>query len=334
MKKTTILLAVKDRKYLEKTEWQLFSLLGNTTMIESVTQENYFLELSKQQKQYDIAVLEESFFQLGTKKFGNSCILLGPVQGEIPAYAKVCEKCELVSEICNELHIEAEEKKTVNHMEKTAGILCYSPIGGAGKTVISLAIAEMLGNKGYKVLYISTENLQNFQYYMENEQRMDAAEFVNYITNQDNSLYLNPKDMGHDIFDYLLPVDGIVSALGVEEKMYMEFLERILDSRTYDYVVFDSAQNLNEITIGLMEKCQNIICITGQSEEDKFKLENFCRCVDCTGKNILYVKNNCQETENLLEKAEMEPSLSYMHTKRRQLVHDIAQQGIWEGKIS
>lgn len=340
MVKQKIMLAVKNEEFLENIEWKLFHLLGDMIHLECVTENEYFRSRMDYLNSYDRIVADENFLFLIPKyedisnlyyltenqksndnKFGN--------EQNIILYDN------LVEFICNGLEVNPEEQKTSAYAKNTIGMMVYSPAGGVGKTVTAMALAEQLSSQGYRTIYINTENLQSFHFYLENKSMINAIDFMKYITNQENSLYLDKKHIGQEEFDYLLPIDGILSALGISTGAYLSFVEQVMNSRVYDYIVFDTSSDLNETCIKLMEICSKVFLILNRNLLGEYETRNFAKYIHGTNQKFVFVQNrmNVQKTDfNLDGVGEKQciylPEMSEQTGKS--LVHQLASCNIWK----
>lgn len=331
-----VLLAMKDSSYLKKTEWNLFSRLGNSIALECVTDSDYLEQICREKQERDIWILDVYFYErMPEEKQDIVCVIVkeeAETDREFPHHIRQITKRRLVEEICVLLKNQVEEQKDAVPMEKTEGILCYSPIGGCGKTVMALALAEKLSSDGYQVLYVNAENIQNFQYYLECRSSMSSEDLLYYICNQENNLYLKQKNIGHDQFDYLLPLDGMIPAMGIEGKAYADFMERLLNARTYDYIVFDCSPDLNETGMRLVEKCSRVIMITGESEAGSYKVTCVLDNLDHEDDKFRFVSNAYYDSMEKQKKTAA--TIPRIHNvKGRELVHEIARQTDWKGMI-
>lgn len=146
-------------------------------------------------------------------------------------------------------------------------IVVYSPQGGAGVTTISTSLATLLMNKGIRVLMADADL-----------QFGDVATFLD-IKAQATVIELLPDadDLDPEHFDNIISTHG--SGLKVlvapnrpelaEEitknrpGVYAKIIERV--RRNYDYVVIDTANALDDVSIGLFDLADQIVLVSTPS---------------------------------------------------------------------
>lgn len=155
-------------------------------------------------------------------------------------------------------------------------ISVYSPSGGVGKTVVSLALSVGLAELGKKVLYISNEQLSSSSSILPYKEQGTTAlvEAMNSGASFEVKLKGIVKE-GMDGIEYFEGFERIADYGDVDKAEMKSLLENIRRSGLYDYVVIDMESNIDETVKATWDEVDNIIVICKSGEFSSRKLELF-----------------------------------------------------------
>lgn len=162
-------------------------------------------------------------------------------------------------------------------------IVVYSPQGGTGVTTISTSVATLLMNKGIRVLMADADL-----------QFGDVATFLD-IKAQATIIELlaDVDDLDPEHFDNIISTHGsglkvLVGPNRPEQAeeitknrpaVYAQIIDKV--RKNYDYVVIDTATNLDEVNVGLFDIADQIVLVTTPSlpsvKNTRFVLDLFDR---------------------------------------------------------
>ncbi|WP_035291662.1 AAA family ATPase [Clostridium sp. KNHs214] len=308
MKNIVIMLVDRDEKYLMPIELKLIQELGDKLELIVISNEDYLKEYFNLPRHIDILIINEELYdpKLQKHNIANTFILTEQEElKEITCSLSVHNiyKYTSVKEIYNEVMSNSSiEPVRENHKSKV--IMVYSPIGGSGKTTVSIGIAAALKHLNKRVFYLNTESIQSFDFIIGNDQYCTSG-FDRYLVNKDEKILNHLDDaMGKKPFDYLLPFKQPVSSLNIGMKEFGFFIEKLKDSGKYDYIIVDTSNEFNSEKSMLMGYCHKVIILTKQSKVDAIKLNNLRVNIDCSNPNkFIFICNKYVDTkENYLIK--------------------------------
>ncbi len=164
-------------------------------------------------------------------------------------------------------------------------ILVYSPLGGCGKTTISLALAKVLASEGKEVLYISVDDIQNYDAVLGDETHMES-DFRDVIL---SSIELNKAQFSRYLnkngFYYIRPVEGSLLTAGYRFEDFVRVAIMAKKSMLYDYIVFDASSTFSDNLCGFMRQADINLIIVRQDIMSVRKIDKFMSTVDYKGGN-------------------------------------------------
>ncbi|MGN0695676.1 MAG: AAA family ATPase [Oscillospiraceae bacterium] len=146
-------------------------------------------------------------------------------------------------------------------------ISVYSPAGGSGKTSVAIAIAELICNRGSKVLYINFEEFSSYGAYFKTEGNKNMGEIISGIEKR--------IDIGMKISSIARTADNGV--------MYFDEFENILD--IYDISTDECEKLINEIAVS--GACDFLIVDMGISFDERNR-----RMLDISDCNVIVTCGN------------------------------------------
>jgi len=162
VKNLFIVIADEDEEYLTPLELKFIEELDDKAEIEVITTRDYLQSFFSTPRKVDILIINKSLYSdiFSKHDIENIFILTeeeSDKENEIYKYTSVKDIYNFVS---GSVKTNTQELAAVK--EGTKAILVYSPIGGSGKTALSLGISGIISKYRKKVLYISTESIQSF----------------------------------------------------------------------------------------------------------------------------------------------------------------------------
>ena len=200
---------------------------------------------------------------------------------------------EIINEICSCPVLKGieEEEGIVTDI-----IVVFSPIGGAGTTTMALGLSEVLTNKHKKTLYINVGQLQNHAFKFKDKTPLDDAT-VKKFKETDIDFYESIKSkIREEGFSYIPPFPRCLSSLDLQDRHIVQAITKIKEVGIYDYIVIDTASELNECNSELMAEAEHVLVVGKPDEESLYKFKIFLRAIDCTDKNkFRFVCNHVQD---------------------------------------
>ncbi len=213
----------------------------------------------------------------------------------------------------------------VNHTggRKTKIVSVFSAAGNSGKTSLALAVSSICSFSGLSVFYLNLEQFQSTNIFFNGNTQYSFSDIIYYAKEKDKNLVtkipvicskeinsgVHYFSQANNVFDMkeMLPEDNdfIVSA--------------IKDCGHYDLVIIDMDSQLNENTMKVFEKSDEILYIITNDESCLHKTGKFIDSIDLFTKSfensafiktrIKYVANKVSKQAPLHEKLCLEQEL-------------------------
>lgn len=313
MENIIIVLADADEKYLMPLERKFIDEFEYKAEINVITDVDYLNTFFAAPQRLDILVIDEKLY---TKDFDkhdiNNIFVLSErpedVQSTVNWNVTYINKYTSVKEIFSEVM----ENITTNMMgclpdkDESTVIMVYSPIGGIGKTSIAAGLCGALAQKHKKVLFIGTDTLQTFGYLINNESVLKSGMERLLLSCSENIYDEIRPYIFNGLFSVLPPFVRALSSLNITGADYLYLIEKIKNSKDYDYIVVDSSSEFTEHTSKLMGSVNYTLLITGQDRCSVHKLSCLLENIDCSDSNrFLFVCNKYRsDSENTLVNAD------------------------------
>ncbi|MGL4655771.1 MAG: AAA family ATPase [Sarcina sp.] len=303
MNKINMVVVDQDERYVTAIEYIFVEKSRDIIDLESITDLRYLDEFFSVPREIDILIINERLYSDNIKRQAISNIFL--LSEELPKNDDtgvlnlyVLYKYSSVRDIHNEVMNKSKLDK-VRRTNETKIITVYSPGGGTGKTTVALGMAGAISSSNKKVLYVNTETLQNFNYFINREAFINNVKFENLFINRDEELINYFSEVkGEHKFDYLLPFRQSLSGVGIGLNEYLFFLERIKEMKKYDFIIVDTSSDFTIEKSKLMGESFRVLVVTTQSLNDTYKLNSLKQNIDCTNERFIFICNKYDERLN------------------------------------
>ncbi|MGI5872676.1 MAG: AAA family ATPase, partial [Bacillota bacterium] len=145
---------------------------------------------------------------------------------------------------------------------KTKVVAIYSPIGGCGKSLISIALSRKLKKLDQKVLLAGCDDLQSFSVFFDQIEYADDELAKELREVDDNTYWTILRNIGIHEFSYLKPFERVPHAVGVGRTQFSSFLDLMKQKKDFDFIILDIGSRVDEAGVTLMEKADEIVLVT------------------------------------------------------------------------
>lgn len=284
-----ILLAEQDAAYLEALEWKFAEELRDHMELIIITEPGDLELFFSQPQQLSVLIINENLYNFAVEKHNISSIFLLSEEELSPGVTqdlyrmklyKYTSVNEIFRQVMKSANLELDLAKETSHGLKTISV--YSPIGGIGKTTVAMGICQALAKKGKRVLFIGTDSLQTFGYFMRDKITL-SSDIEKQIAAKSSFLYseLRPVIARQD-FDILPPLSKTRPALRIGADHYVSLLGHMKEAEAYEYIVLDLATEFTELTITLFSQSDNIVLLMGQDKYSACKASGLLDSIDCS----------------------------------------------------
>lgn len=267
MSRLLVVIADADETYLSTLEDKFLRELNDKIELEIISDRDYFDSFFSTPKTAEIVAVCESFYSRELQKHNiNHLFVLTEDKrnGDTEDLAvSQIYKYTGIKEIYNELIYRSREKIASDEAadKETKMIALHSALGGSGKTVLGMALADGLEQNHRKVLYINTESVQEFGYYLTDKSGM-TREGIRAIKNDLNHIYTNVRHfIRKEGFSYLPPFQETLDALNLDNSIYENLIRTAKESREYDFIIVDIEAGYSREKMKLLQQADKALMI-------------------------------------------------------------------------
>ncbi len=285
MKKPFVVLADLDANYLIPLEDKLTEELYDQIDLEVITSKEYFSEFFSSSRKIDTLIISDSLFSQDLIRHNiTDVFVLTEDIGDTKTYDNITHiyKYSSTKEIFNQVLYKNKEILNVQFSNKeTEVIVVTSAVGGSGKTTMAMALSQRLAKNHKRVLFISTDIMQSFSYYLNNKAVL-SNNICTVFSNSDESLYNAVKPyFRHENSTYLPPFGRSVLSIGLTNDIYNRIIKVAKDSKDYDYIVVDTDIQLDETNAELIQIADKVIINVLQDSFSTVKTEYLVQNMNC-----------------------------------------------------
>lgn len=245
----SILLIEENLRFAQNLQ-QYFQAQDALLNVDVITNAASCQSMSKQQlAEYKMVLTTPQSYALLKEILAAHVVVLlyaGVIPAEYQDFYKVSKLValdEIYREVMN-LYAKTQNLISVSRdQKKTKVISFFSPIGGCGKTSISLLVANLLAEMGKRVLYLPLEDFNDrrllygaAQTSGSLEQLFTGADMTAAIRYELNRLVAGNPQTG---LNYIVGLESPEDKMAVDPDDWKKFLELLQKETDYEYLVFD-----------------------------------------------------------------------------------------------
>lgn len=309
MSEPVIVIANTEKSFVGRLEHHFIKEIGDKVRLEIISSAEYFAEYFSTPRRIDVLVVSEDLYDNELNKHDIKYpirVLVDDIENDEDSsdIIKILNYTT-ISQIYNSI-LRGTEITSDEDPAEPEIIMVYSPIGGSGKTTISLGLSAAL-SETKKVLYLNTENLNTFSVLLNNKEPLATSAAIEFREDSE-SIYKNVyHHIRHEGFDYLPPFGVAASSVGISIDMLVKLAEGARASGDYDFVVVDVDSAYTDEKAELMSLADKVILVLLQDRLSASKMETLLNNACCNdGNKFIYVQNrNEPERKSYIEKKYM-----------------------------
>ncbi|WP_273327211.1 AAA family ATPase [Vallitalea guaymasensis] len=202
------------------------------------------------------------------------------------------------------------KKNTVG--TKVIGV--YSPIGGSGKTTVSVGLAKQYAINSFKTLFLSLEEMASYKTILECNNTNNLSDLLYYIKQKNKNLMMKIeglKNTDNDSgMDYFSPPYCYKDIHEVSINEWIELIDYIRDNSNYERIVLDFDSNLSEKNLKLLQACEEVLLLTNIDKMALTKLNHMYNSlkkmdIEDVNANVRIIINNTKKDNEVLEGVSM-----------------------------
>lgn len=305
--KLNMLVVCQDEEYLKSIEYKLAEALSEKTNISYISDYECLKIYNTQPKDIDILLIEEELYkEVISRQNCKSVYLLLEDQNKVERQESIGNNNVVYKYSSIRVIIDKIDGNLLQHTKNVSNantkiVSVYSPIGGSGKTTVAVGLANQLGMKGYKVLYISTEALSDFRFILNETEYMPEQMGYKCSTQEEKAaeeLLMHVKKSG---FEFLLPWKRMLPAYGIKPQQLMKIATYIQKKNIYDHIVVELSSEIQEEKLNFLNESDRVVLVTKQDKKSVEKLKQFMtNVVEWNGMGLIVCNFYENEKENFL----------------------------------
>ncbi len=301
MAKHKIIIAETDPEYVIPLELRFLEELPSDTELEVITEPEYFRSFFAQPVNAEILIVSRELYSPELKKHSFKRIFVlteaddapDEPDGTVQNIYKYTSLRYIYSQVMFSLTGDAESGEAA--AKETQVIVVHSAIGGAGKTSVAMGLCGCLTQNFRKVLFIDAEYVQDAHFFFRDGSAVPTEVITKARLQGDNMFQLIRPYCRHEMFDYLPPFRGSLSAMNLSYSFYLDLIRNIKATRQYDDIVVDTDSIFDTEKNALLSAANRVVLITMQDAYSAMKTDVLLNCADLTDDSkFMFVCNRFQ----------------------------------------
>ncbi|MGL5868826.1 AAA family ATPase [Clostridium chrysemydis] len=305
MAKLNLILADKDKNYIQGLSNYILNNYNDKFNIICLTDKELFIEELKKLRKKDVLVVGDSFYVNTIENLGiRSVLILNSGSATEDKYEyPVIKKYQTGADICKEIlrvHSEYNPKnieRVTNNYSDTKIISFYSPIGGSGKSILASGTAMALARSGDDILYLNLEDIQTTKVYFKGASDYTLSDLIYLVKEKDEDFKEKfSQAIIRDKVTNVLFFNSTESILDIEDITVEDitwFITELYNMNMFKYVIIDTSSKYNSVyNVILNSSSYNVIPVL----KDRNSVEKIVSYAENTGdlqgSLFLYNKSN------------------------------------------
>ncbi len=308
MRKLSLLIVDSDEDYLKALSTYFSINYFSEFKITSISSKEYFSKYLSSVQGIDILLINRNMFSAEIeKKFINTIILMGEDTEDksIIDYGyifKYMRANKIYNEIKRYFIAEnpniGEDVTTGKKMTKVTTV--YSPIGGSGKSIVSITTALKLVENANEVLYLNFEDIPSTSVFFDCRNRNSMSDLL-YLS-KDRNEHLSSeilKYVNRDItgISYIAPVKSVLDFETITRDDIVYFIKAVKSLNKFDNIIIDLSSKFCSLYGGIMSISDNIISIIVGDIESKNRIDIFLKQQESLDK-YFFIMNKVKSNNN------------------------------------
>lgn len=194
----------------------------------------------------------------------------------VPKIAKYQRVSEIYRVICDEYANKIGGGVSFTDISKIQTIMVYSPIGGAGKTILAYLIAAEFAKKGIPTLYLSFEMFSSAEAFLPKEDRsiVELFEILDKNVNFELKLKSAIRKSDEGVY-YLSGFTKMADYCSVTADEIKVVLNNIKATGLFERIVIDTSSVIDNVARTVSESSDHMVLVEKPGEIAKAKLTLF-----------------------------------------------------------
>ncbi len=285
-KRPSLVIIDTDYSYLKLIEDKIISRYAGKTRLQLITEPEYVSEFFKYPKQVDVLVIDQASYGdfLEKQRVRKTFLVLDEVDvgKAVPKDVSVLMKYMPSDEICQRID-EALDSGSGSEEEdrpaetaparETKVIAVYSPIGGSGKSLVTLALARKLKKLDQQVLILGCDTMQTLSVYFPGEKYAQEELVDELKTPGEDTYWTILQNVESGEVSYLRPFEKPLSALQMGAAEWKNMIGILKEKKDFDFLLLDIGTYLNREAKTLLDMSDMVVLLTESNEIANRKMQ-------------------------------------------------------------
>jgi len=170
----------------------------------------------------------------------------------------------------------------------------YGPSGGAGTTTVAQIFAQQKKAKGYKVLFVSLEDLPSYHQMYTSLNPANMSDYLVHLLSKTNWLVGLERMLSVDEatgVHYINPANNGMDMADVDPALWERWLTYMIEMSDYDYLVIDLGSHLFQGGVELLSLSKHCVYMLRDDKASALKWQGFQKQMEqLTGQEALQDK--------------------------------------------
>lgn len=309
MGKINLVIVDKDENYLKGLSLFFSTNYSSEFKIVSITDEAYLEKYLRERPVIDILLINKAMFRQEFRNGFIKTIILLSEEKQRDSFEEAIYKFQPAPKIYGEIK-HMFTLKNPEHRESAGGerintkiLSLFSPLGGIGKTALSIAIMYRLSEKNNEVLYLNFEDIPSTRVYFNCDEAMGMSDLL-YLA-KDRSEVLKDEIVRHLQRDesgiyYFSPINSILDYETINGEDIAFLLNSIRELNMFNYVVLDLSSKFSSNYSAILGLSDKIITPMGSDLNSRVKVDDFLRQQENLDKYQFVINKYREEDETQL----------------------------------
>ena len=270
--KHNLVVVDSDYEYVRSIEEGIIRRYADKVDVRIITDEAYMETWFEEKREIDVLIVDQNHYgaYLNEHAIQQTFLMIPEIDIEqslprnvsvMVKYLPETELFEAVNDAFARIDLQSVDPDGASRHE-TRVVAVYSPIGGCGKSLVSIGLARKLRMLEQKVLLIGCDDVQSFSVFGDLDLHADVHLAEQLRDPGEDTYWTILQNLAAGEVTYLKSFDRAPHALGVGRTQWKSFVRLMKEKGDFDYLILDIGSRVDEAGRELMNQADEIVLIT------------------------------------------------------------------------
>lgn len=298
-----------DYEYVKSIEEDLIRRYADSVDVQILTDQTYIDQYFSERREIDILIADQNNYgsYLSNHAIRQTFLMIPEItiDMEIPVNVRPMVKYlpeeELFRAISDTFaRFDSEGNLDPGRERRTTRVIAvFSPIGGCGKSLVSIGLARKLTKLDKKVLLVGCDDVQSFAAYYDVKDFAENRLATKLREPDEDTYWIVMQNIASNEFHYLKPFSRVPHALGVGRRQWGPFITLMREKKDYDFLVLDIGSRVDEASRELMDRADVIVLVTEPNVMATRKMLRISGDADMLPAKMCYIVSNQYHSDGM-----------------------------------